>query len=110
MRRNQAPPGRTSISQATRVKPFGPHQRARCSGCVQALNTRVRGASKTRLMTSSNAGERAAALVVAAILVPRRLQLAQIALQPIEALLPEAAIVLQPLGRILERDRVEPAR
>ena len=33
------------------MKPRGPHQRARCSGCVHTLNTRARGASNTRERT-----------------------------------------------------------
>ncbi len=39
-----------------------------------------------------------------------RLQLAQIVVQAIQALLPEAAIMLEPPSGILERARFEPAR
>jgi len=33
------------------VKPFGPHQHAKFSGSVKALNARSHGASRTRVMT-----------------------------------------------------------
>jgi hypothetical protein len=38
---------------------------------------------------------------------PRRLQLAQIVFQPVEALLPETAIGLESVGDVLERRRLE---
>ena len=44
MRRRQAPPGRTSISQDSGVKSCGAHQRDACRMSVQAANTRSRGA------------------------------------------------------------------
>ena len=37
------------------------------------------------------------------------LQLVQVVVQAVEALFPEAAVVLQPLGGVLERARLEPA-
>src|SRR2546426_2328310 len=108
MQKRKAPPGRTSIAQDGVVNPCGPHQRTRRSGSVQALKTRERGASNTRVMTSSRSAG-VVALLPAAMSPPFRLQLAQIALQAIEALLPETAIVLQPVGGLLERSRLEPA-
>src|SRR2546430_12691244 len=109
MRKRKAPPGRTSIVQDGVVKPCGPHQRTSRSASVQALKTRGRGASKTRAMTSSRSAA-VLALPPAAMSPPFRLQLAQIVLQAIEALVPETAIVLQPVGGLLERSRLEPAR
>src|SRR5207249_7688434 len=109
MPKRKAPPGRTSISQKGVVKPCGPHQRARCSGSVQALKTRRRGASKTRVMTSSRSSVWVAALVLASTCLPLLFQLVQIILQAVKALLPEAAVVLQPVGGVFERPCPEPA-
>src|SRR6059036_1063332 len=91
------------------VKPLGPNQRTRWSGSVQTLKTRLRGASKMRVMTSSRSVDVVVALVLAAMFLLLSLQLGQIRLQAIEALLPETAIVLQPAGGVLKRTRLEPA-
>src|SRR5216110_1454841 len=106
-----APPGRRSIRQYGSVKPFGPHQRSRRSGSVHALKTSSRGASKTRVMTSSPAAGFLAALgsgLLAAMLL-LVLQLTQIVVQAIEALLPEVAIGLHPVGDLLQRTGGQPA-
>src|SRR5215469_14665348 len=47
------PPGRKSILQKVSSKPRGPNHCARCSLSVHALKTRLRGASKTRVITST---------------------------------------------------------
>src|SRR5215469_3366454 len=52
MPKRYEPPGRKSILQKVSSKPRGPNQCARCSLSVQALKTRLRGASKTRVMRS----------------------------------------------------------
>src|SRR5438128_3403304 len=109
MQRRHVPPGRTSISQEIVMKPSGPHQPAACSASVHALNTRRRGASKIRVMTSSRCADATSALALAVIVLLARLQLAEIIVQAIEALLPEVAVVLQPVGGVLERPRLEPA-
>src|SRR6266851_8031372 len=113
----KAPPGREAISQDVIVKPFGPAQHAIRSGSAHALQTRLRGASKMRVMTSSRSADSVAALLVAAIFLLLHLrfllfhlQVAQINIQTIEALLPEAAIILDPVGGVPERTRLEPAR
>src|SRR2546422_11146654 len=41
------------MSQTGSVKPLGPNQRRRCSGLVNASKTSARGASKTRVRTTS---------------------------------------------------------
>src|SRR5260370_42150869 len=105
MTMRQAPPGLTSISQTGFVKPRGPHQCAMCLGSVHALNTSSRGASKTRVMTSSRCGALVTALflsLLAAMLLLLLFQLDQIVFQTIEALLPETAVVLHPAGDVLE--------
>src|SRR5271166_5421734 len=93
------------MSQWIVVKPCGPHQRAMCSGCVHALNTSRRGASMTRVTTSS----RSAVLMFASTALLLALQFLQVALEAVEALFPEDAVVLQPVGRTLERARFQPA-
>src|ERR1700736_6472515 len=101
----KAPPGRESISQDVIVKPFGPAQHAIRSGSAHALQTRLRGASKVRVMTSARSADSVAALLLAPIFLLLHLQflllhlrLAQIIVQTIEALLPEPPILLDPLG------------
>src|SRR5258708_15962091 len=95
------------------VKPFGPHQRTRCSGSVQALKTKSRGASKTRVMTSSRFSASvaiAAALFLVSIFLLLRLQFAQVLVEAIQTLFPEAPIVFDPFGRILQRSCSELTR
>src|SRR5216684_8575319 len=57
MHSRQVPPKRTSISHENTLKPWGPHQRIKCSGSVQASKTSSRGASKIRVMTSSRSAD-----------------------------------------------------
>src|SRR6266404_4305082 len=109
MQKRKAPPGRASILQEGIVKPCGPHQRTRRSGSVHALKTRARGASKTRSMMSVRSAVVAVGLVLAAMSPSLPLQLAQVVVQAIEALLPETPIVLQPVCGVLEGTRLEPA-
>src|SRR5277367_3146012 len=117
MTNRQLPPGLKSIAWVVMVKPFGPHQCARCFGSVHSLNTSARGASKTRVTTISRAelSMAAATLLLAATLVLLffgifLLQPAQIILEAIEALLPEPSVAVEPLGRVLERCGRESAR
>src|SRR5690348_13758341 len=87
------PPGRTSISSATTAKPSGPHHCIACVGSVQAPNTMSRGASTRRVMTSSrSAAATALGLALLAAIFLLLLQLAQIVVETVEALPPEAAI------------------
>src|SRR5260370_6096009 len=116
MHLRQAPPGRTSISKETTVNPCGPIHCDACSGSIHARNTISRCASKTRVMTSSRSAGFAATLGLARLapmlplLVFLGLQRAQVGVQAIEALLPEAAIMLDPAGDVLEWTGLEPAR
>src|ERR1700722_2411280 len=75
-----------------------------CSGWVHARKTSARGASIRRETTSSRS-----ALVLAATLLLLALQLLQVVFEAIEALLPEDAILIEPVGRVLERTRFEAA-
>src|SRR6185295_17813978 len=100
---------RTSISQNVIVKPWGPHHLATRSGSAHAFQTSARGASKTRAMTSSRSTVSATALFLASMFLPLPLQLAQIVVQAIEALFPEATVALEPVGGVLQGRRVEAA-
>src|SRR5579859_7292631 len=75
-----------------------------CSGRVHAWKTSARGASIRRETTSSRS-----ALVLAATLLLLALQPLQVVFQAIEALLPEDAILIEPVGRMLERSRFKAA-
>src|SRR5258708_24750770 len=111
MHLRQWPPGRTSISSATTVKPSGPHHCIACFDSIQARNTISRGASRSRVITSSCAGSTSALgfAFLAAILLLLILQPAQIIIETIETLLPEAAVMLDPARHILERRRFQAA-
>src|SRR5258706_11706527 len=62
----QVPPALGSVSQEMTVDPWGPHQRIKCSGSVNASKTSSRGASKMRSMTSTrSAGSGTTLLLVA---------------------------------------------
>src|ERR1700694_1317164 len=88
---------------------------------VRAFQTRATGASKVRSTTSGSS--LVAALLVAALLFAAisfllalnflRLVFAlsslKVAVQPVEALLPVAPVVLDPVGDVLERIRLKPA-
>src|SRR6516162_11781532 len=124
MPKRNRPPGRASAFQDSTSKPFGPHQRARCAASVQTLKTRLRGASYSRSRTSTRpagtpaAAPSAASPLAASLLSVMRLavmcwllglQLAQVVAQAVEALLPEAAVVLDPVGDLLQGAGLQPA-
>src|SRR5215472_7305450 len=111
MPKRNRPPGRASAFQDSTSKLFGPHQRARCAASVQTLKTRLRGASYSRSRTSTrSAGVTVVASLLPVMLRTLALQLAEIVAQAIQALLPEAPVVLEPIGRVLEGRSIEPAR
>src|SRR5688500_2348181 len=103
-----------------------PHQRLTCSGFVIASKTSSRGASKSRVRTISRSDGVDAANVLlfaacvtamflllgGALRVPPDfwLQCFQVAVQTIEALLPERPVTLRPLRDVLDRGSLETAR
>src|SRR6185437_3785696 len=110
----QTPPGRTSISSTVSVKPYGPHHFTICSGSVHASQTSSRGASKTRVITTSrsapNVGAASGPLVLPA--ATRRLlslQGSQVFIQTIEAFEPETPIALDPVSNLFQRRRAQSA-
>src|SRR3546814_5948580 len=121
IRQRKAPPGWNAIVQDGSVKPCGPHQRTRCSGWLHTLKTSARGAARVRVITRTRSSGlaplgpsgRGAASGLAAIVVSflgvLHLQLVEIVLQPVEALLPELPIALKPARGILQRRGIQPA-
>jgi hypothetical protein len=94
--------GASSSLRTCVVKPFGPHQWVRRSSSVNAFQTRSRGASKTRVMTSSRSADSPVLLLPAAIFLSLLLrfvllQMTQIILEAIETLVPKPAIVVEPV-------------
>src|SRR5258708_36530465 len=80
------------------VKPRGaPCQRSRCSRWVQASNTRRRGASKTRVITSVGSAICVAGSVFAAMFLLLGLKLFQVIVQTVQTLVPETPVVLHPI-------------
>src|SRR6266702_1651082 len=108
------PPGRKSISQLAVSNRRGPHQRDMCSHEVCASNTSSRGASNTRVMTNSRSPWVVTVsllpLAGIAFLLSSSLELLQVLVQPVVALLPEFAVPLDPLVCFLQRPRLQPGR
>src|SRR5437867_3692922 len=106
------PPGRKSISQLANSYFLGPHQFDMCSHELCASNTRSRGASKTRVMTISRSdGVVTVSLLPLppiALLLSSSLELVQVLVETVVALLPEFPVPLRPLGDLLEGLRLEP--
>src|SRR5436190_20482659 len=84
-----------------------------CSHDVCASNTSSRGASNSRVDTIS----RSDGVVTVSVLLPlatiafllsSSLELLQVLLQPVVALLPELAVPLGPVGDLLQRPRLQP--
>src|SRR5579872_6439803 len=103
-----APPGRASQSQTGVVNPCGPHHCARCFGSVHILNTRARGASITRVSTSSYPTH--VSRLSAFMLLLLCLQLADVVFKAIETLVPQPPVLLDPMSHFPQGLRLEPAR
>src|SRR5438093_4451762 len=111
MSMRREPPGRTSSWQTGAVKCSGGNHSANCRGSVHAWYTSSRGASNTRVVVSvRSAGGVTVLLVPLFMRLVLPLQLSQVVFQAIEALLPELAVTLHPVGGFLETLRPEPAR
>ena len=87
--RRKVPPGRTSsvTDSGGVLQPRLPHQRAISAGSVHARQTRSRGASKTRVIVISRA---------------------EVLIEAVEALIPVAAVLGDPVGDLLERRALQP--
>src|ERR1700680_3375535 len=119
MTKRQTPPGRMSKRDVVVVKPFGPHHCGRCSGLVHTEKTSSRGASNSRMPMIERGSLSRSRLFLAAMFLVLGvrwpcikwlgLQLLQIDVEAIEALVEEAAVMLQPIVDVLERPRLDPA-
>src|SRR5207237_9322414 len=94
MQVENAPPTCSSPLFSVIVKPRGQDHCARCCGSVQARNTRARGASKLRRTVSSRSAAGASALfrALASMCFLYSLQLAELCVEAIEALLPLSVV------------------
>src|ERR1700719_1142630 len=112
MMKRQTPPGLNANSCVVIEKPLGPHQLARCFGSVHISNTRSGGASNTRVEEIARASSVAAVAIAlfGDMFFLLFLNFAKVFVQTVEALFPEFAIVIDPVGDVLERAGVEPAR
>src|ERR1700722_6893922 len=112
MQTRKKPPGRMSDSYDVTVNPRGaPCQCCRCWVSVQHSKTSSRGASNRRVIT--NSVSLAFAWLAGMFLVLLGLfgfQFREVNIQTIEAFFPESAIRLHPVGDVLERTRLQPAR
>src|SRR5829696_3322025 len=97
-----APPSRTSIATvATGTSAWSPpNQSAKRSASVHSRHTRSRGASNTRVTLKPFCSPIAGAF----------LGRSQARLEPVEAALPEATVLLKPRGRVAERRALQPRR
>src|SRR3981081_4162435 len=91
---------------------LGPHHCGRSSGSLTPLNTSSRGASKTRVITTSwtPGSMMNSVAVMLAILRFLLLQFAQVVIDAIEALFPLVAVALDPVGDVLQPLGVQLAR
>src|SRR3954466_11539159 len=93
----KAPPGRAStvIWSSGALVPIGPQKWVRCSGSTMQLKTKCRGASKTRVTcrTFSGMGDS----------VRGGLQGAEVVVELVEALGPEAPVCLDPVHSGVQR-------
>src|SRR4051794_14628356 len=101
MTKRQTPPTRKSKLWVVVVKPSGPHHRARCFGSVKQENTTAHGASNTRVPSIALGLLSRSRLLLAdiAFLLARLLffglQLAQVIVEAVEPLFPEATVTLE---------------
>src|SRR6266581_3549635 len=102
-----APPGFASNSHTGFVNPWGPHHCATCFGSVHTLNTSSRGASNTRVRTNSCSS--LAMTFPVDMLFLLFLYVAQVVIQPTEALCPERPVLRHPIRDVLEGCGSDPA-
>src|SRR5580692_1453035 len=118
MTKRHTPPGRKSKLCVVVVKPFGPHHCARCLGSVNVAKTRSRGASNSRVPIITRGSVLRSMLLPAAMLRTPGLwilalrflcwnvlglELLQIIVETVEALVVEASIVFEPVVDLLQR-------
>src|SRR6186997_1776577 len=106
------------MSQTGSVQPVGPHHWLTCSHDDQARKVSAIGASKTRMATNSSpsiwvymrpgwVGIDLVSGVGAGIGRLLCLQIAEVLVEPVEARLPQPAVLLQPTRHVMERRRLQ---
>src|SRR5882757_4789501 len=117
--RRYLPPTRTSISQESRVMPvdFGTHHRLNSSGLVHASNTMRAGPLKVRVTTISRSDVRSAVVrffmgagslsFLASINLLLPFQFFNNFIQPVEACVPELAVLFDPCHLFLQTAQAE---
>src|SRR5207302_4511984 len=81
------------------------------SSSVHALKTSSRGASNVRVMTSTRSSlASTGASFRATMFLLLSLDLLEVFVEAVETFLPEFAVMLDPVGDVLEGRRVKPAR
>src|SRR5688572_13706839 len=116
MQARYLPPTRRSILDTGAVKTFGPHQRLNSSGFVHAFHTRSRGASNTRVSTSSlpSVFPFACFSFLVGMTFPPTffrfrfpLSLGQMGGEAAQAILPEDSVTGEPTERRAQRCRID---
>src|SRR5689334_23028181 len=110
MANRNLPPTRKSISHIVSGQPTGPNHFITCSGLLIARKTMRAGASKVRVMTTVRSAGLSLATALADIRFLLGLQFLHVGIEPVEALLPETAVVADPFRGVLERGGVETDR
>src|SRR5262249_53553095 len=110
---SNTPPGlgSTLMCSSGALVPAGPQKWVRCSGVIMQRNTSSRGASKI-LVRFSSAGAARWLVMVRCLLAGcgrRPLDVAQVGVELVEPLGPDAAVGLDPADGRVERGRLEVA-
>src|SRR5579883_1863428 len=111
VKRNR-PPTRKSIAITVIEKPSGPYHSRNASASEKARKTASGGAANSRsiVIVGWSGGALAVTLSVAIFfLLPHRLNIFEIAVEPVEAAFPEPPVCVEPIGRLFQRRGFEPA-
>src|SRR5271168_2669327 len=100
MRIRSLPPGRRSSEHSGVVNPCGPHHFARCRGSVHTLNTSARGASRTRVRSSSRGAWVDLDVIAVALFA---LNLMEIGGEAVDSLIPNLAVRFDPVRDVNQR-------
>src|SRR5262249_2956664 len=107
MHTRRAPPVRTSIFATGIVAPSGPYQALKCSGSVHICQTRAKGASIMRSISTTSVEP----LSVIALACPSSWgELIEVVVHPVETGLPDGPVAFGPSRDLLEWCRVQGAR
>src|SRR5215472_8570996 len=107
MHTRRAPPVRTSIFATGIVAPSGPYQALKCSGSVHICQTRAKGASIMRSISTTSVEP----LSVIALACPSSWrELIEVVVHPVETGVPDGPVAFGPSRDLLEWRSVQGAR